>query len=119
MKKAIKEIAYDVKYIKDHTLQPKWFKIAKVFILLGSTGIYAYLFGWTRSMVFLTVFLLSSMVVHFTYRAKTAKFTKSWLDFRFREENGKFVTERIGRYYYFAIAMNALIAIAISQLLPV
>ncbi len=45
MKKPVEEIAYDTKYIKNHTLQPKWFKVAKTFILLGVIGGYGFLFG--------------------------------------------------------------------------
>jgi hypothetical protein len=115
MKKTIEEIVYDVKYIRDHKLQPQWFKIAKIFILLGAIGGYAYLFGWKKAVIFLLLFLLLSMVVHYIYRIKTEKFTKSWLDFRMREENGKMVTEKIGMYYYLLIVLNAVISIAISQ----
>jgi hypothetical protein len=99
MKKTIEEIADDMEYIKGHELQPKWFKIAKIFILLGAIGGYNYLFGWRKTLVFVLIFLLLSTVVHYRYRIKTKRFTKSWLDFQVREENGKIVTERIGKYY--------------------
>ncbi len=115
MRKTIKEIAYDVNYIKDHNLQPKWYKVAKIFILFGVIGGYAYLFGWERTATFVLAFLLLSTVVHYVYRIKTEKFTKSWLDFRIKEENGKVTTERIGKYYYLSIILNAMISIAISQ----
>ncbi|MBN2115761.1 MAG: hypothetical protein JW730_04280 [Anaerolineales bacterium] len=118
MKKAIEEIAYDLEYIKGHELQPKWFKVAKIFILFGAIGGYSYLFGWRRTIVFVVAFLLLSTIVHYTYRIRTERYTKSWLDFQVREENGKLVTERIGKYYYLAIILNAIISIAISQFLP-
>jgi Ca2+-dependent lipid-binding protein len=118
MKKTIDEIAYDVEYIKGHELQPQWFKIAKIFILLGAIGGYSYLFGWSRTIVFVLIFLLLSTVVHYTYRIKTERYTKSWLDFRVREENGKLITEKIGKYYYSAIILNAIVSIIISQILP-
>lgn len=115
MKKTITEISYDAKYIRDHTLQPKWFKVAKIFILLGAIAGYVYLFGWKKTIVFVLVFLMLNAVVHSVYRIKTEKFTKTWLDFRVREENGKVVTERIGKYYYLSITCNAIVATAISQ----
>ena len=115
MRKAIEEVIYDLKYIKGHQLQPQWFKAAKIVLLLGVIGGYAYLFGCQKAGVFILVFLLLNMVVHYTYRIKTGKFTKSWLDFRVKEENGKLVVERIGVYYYSSIALNAIISIAISQ----
>ena len=35
MKKLLKEIKDDLNFIKSHTLQPKWYKIFKVFMILG------------------------------------------------------------------------------------
>lgn len=119
MKKAFDEIAYDVKYIKNHKLQPKWFKIAKIFILLGVIAGYIYFFGWKKAIIFVLVFFLLSTVVHSMYRTKTGRFTKSWLDFQVKEENGEMVTERIGKYYYLAIILNVIISIAISQFIPI
>lgn len=119
MRKIVEEVVFDLNYIKNHALQPKWFKVAKIFILLAGVGGYAYAFGWARTLVFVLVFMLLSTVVHFTYRIQTERFTKSWLDFRVREENGNLVTERIGKYYYCAILLNALIAFAVSQLISI
>ncbi len=115
MKKPVEEIAYDIRYIKNHTLQPRWFKVTKIFILVGAVGGYAYLFGWKKTIIFVLIFLLLSAVVHYVYRIKTEKFTKSWLDFRIRKENGKAITERIGKYHYLSIILNAIISVGISQ----
>ena len=32
----IEEIKKDINFIKEHTLQPAWWKITKIFVLLGS-----------------------------------------------------------------------------------
>jgi len=32
----IKEIKEEINFIKKHTLQPAWWKITKIFVLLGS-----------------------------------------------------------------------------------
>ncbi len=118
MGRLIEGISYDAKYIRGHKLQPGWFKILKVFILVGAAAAYALFFGWKRAAVFVAVFLLLSLVVHYTYRAKTERFTKSWLDFRVGEEGGKVEAEGIGGFYYLAIVGNATIAFMAGQLLP-
>lgn len=81
MGKLIEEIKYDLDFVRAHTLQPKWFKAVKIFILLGFLAGYAWLFGLTRMEIFLGVFLFLMLMVHFTYRIKTRKYTRSWLDF--------------------------------------
>ena len=53
MNKLIDEIKYDLNFIKSHTLQPKWFKILKLFILLGFLGGNIFLFGWRTNRRFL------------------------------------------------------------------
>jgi membrane protein implicated in regulation of membrane protease activity len=118
MGRLIEGISYDAKFIRDHKLQPGWFKILKVFILVGAAVAYTLFFGWKKATVFVAVFLLLSLVVHYTYRAKTERFTRSWLDFRVREEGGKVVADRIGGFYYLAIVGNATIALTASQLVP-
>jgi uncharacterized membrane protein HdeD (DUF308 family) len=116
MGKLIDEIVYDVKYIRDHNLQPQWYKYGKVLIILGFLLLYYLLFAWQRTIIFAGLFFALSAIVHLLYRIKTEKFTKSWLDFRVREENGKYITERIGEYYYLFIISNTIISIVISQL---
>lgn len=119
MKKYKDEAIYDAKFIKGHTLQPAWFKVLKVFILIAVIGGYVFFWGWVKAVVFIAVFFLLSLVVHFTYRIKTKKYTQSWLDFKVKEVDGKLVYERIGIYYYCAIIVNAAIAFAVSQMLPI
>jgi hypothetical protein len=117
MKKFMNEILYDAKFIKGHTLQPQWYKILKVFLLLGLIGCYYLIFGGIRTLVFFGCFFGLSLVVHMVYRIKTNKFTQSWLDFRISDNNGQLKYQRIGIYYYLAVAINGVISLLISQLL--
>jgi hypothetical protein len=117
MSKLLKEIQSDVRFVRSHTLQPKWYKFGKIFILLGVLGGYYALFGWRRMLIFLGVFLLLSLLLHLLYRAGTHKFTRTWLDFVVVEEEGVPRAKRIGAFYYIAILLNALIALAVSLLL--
>jgi hypothetical protein len=77
MGRPIDGISYDAKFIRDHKLQPGWFNVLKVVILVGAPVAYALLFGWKRATVFVAMFLLLSLVVHYTYRAKTDRLTRS------------------------------------------
>jgi hypothetical protein len=110
------EIKYDANFVKSHTLQPKWYKIFKIFLLLGFLAGYALLFSVKAMLIFLVVFLCLSTVVHFTYRAKTHKFTQTWLDFVVYQEQGETKYKRIGKYYYSAVLANAVIAVIVSQM---
>ena len=116
MAKLLEEIAHDAGFIRSHTLQPRWYKVLKVFILLGVLVGYYLLFGGRKTAVFLAVFMFLSLLLHLLYRAKTERWTRSWRDFVVVEENGERKTERIGRFYYTAIAVNAILALAISQI---
>ena len=115
MGKLLDEIKYDLAFLKSHTLQPKWFKMMKVFILLGLLGGYLWLFGIVKTMLFSGTFLLLMLLVHFTYRIKTKKYTRSWLDFTAVQPGDRKAPPRIGKYYYPAILINLTIALAISQ----
>lgn len=117
MKKLADETKYDLNYLKSHTLQPQWFKILKVFILLGVLVGYYLLFGWQATLIFCVTFSTLMLMVHFTYRTKTNKYTTSWLDFVVIQEGEKLKTKRIGKYYYSAVIMSALIAFLVSQIL--
>jgi hypothetical protein len=117
MKKILNEILYDAKFIKGHTLQPQWYKILKVFLLLGLIVGYYLIFGGIRTLVFFGCFFGLSLVVHMAYRIKTKKFTQSWLDFKISDNNGQLKFQRIGIYYYMAVAINGVISLLISQLL--
>jgi hypothetical protein len=118
MTKMLQEIKEDVDFVKSHSLQPKWYKILKVFILIGVLAGYYYFFGSTKTVIFLAVFLLLSLVVHMIYRMKTNKWKQSWLDFVVIEEDNKMKAKSIGKYYYSAIILNAVISILISQVIP-
>jgi hypothetical protein len=114
----LEEIKLDVSFVKSHSLQPKWYKALKVVILVGFLVGYGYLFGLARTAVFCASFLSLSFLVHLIYRAKTQRWQRSWLDFVVAEENGKIVAKSIGRYYYAAVVLNAILSVVISQALP-
>jgi len=115
MNKLIDEIKYDLNFIQSHTLQPKWFKIVKVFILLGFLGGYYFLFGLLKTVIFSVSFISLSAILHFVYRIKTKRWKQSWLDFIVHEENGEMKYKRIGKFYYSAIIVNAILSFVISQ----
>jgi len=115
--KFLKEIKDDLSFIKSHTLQPKWYKIFKVFMILGFLAGYLFLFGTIKTVVFSGVFFSLSFLVHLIYRVKTDKWQRSWLDFVVVEENGEPRPIRIGKYYYSYIAFNVIISLLVSQLL--
>ena len=112
------EIKVDLNFIRSHTLQPKWYKALKVVILVGFLAGYGYLFGLARVAVFLGTFLLLSLIVHLIYRTKTQRWQRCWLDFVVVEERGKPVAKSIGKFYYAAIVLNAVLSVVISQSLP-
>jgi hypothetical protein len=117
MAKLLDEIKYDMSFIKSHTLQPQWFKVAKIFILLGFLVGYTCLFGWMKTLLFFAVFFALSFIVHLVYRFKTNKWKRSWLDFVVVEENGEMKTKRIGKFYYSAVILNVILSLVISQVL--
>ena len=118
MTKLIHEIKDDASFIKSHSLQPKWYKFLKIFILLGFLVGYGLLCGFKRVAVFLAVFIFLSLLVHLLYRGKTHKWEQSWLDFVVVEEGGETKATSIGMFYYTAVIFNASVALAISQAVP-
>lgn len=118
MSDLLDEIKYDMSFMKSHTLQPQWFKAAKIFILLGFLVGYTCLFGWIKTALFFATLIFSSSIVHLVYRVKTNKWKQSWLDFVVVEENGEMRTERIGKFYYSAVVLNIILSLVISQVLP-
>ena len=114
----LEEIKFDVAFVRSHTLQPQWYKTLKVMLLVGFLAGYGRLVGLARMAACLVCFLVLSLVVHLVYRAKTQRFQRSWLDFVVAEENGKPVARSIGKFYYTAVALNAMLSVIISQLLP-
>ena len=116
MHKFLAEIKHDLNFIKSHTLQPKWFKVLKVFLLLGFLGSYVSLFWWGKTIVFSIIFFGLMLIVHFVYRTKTKRFSQTWLDFIVYEEEREKKYKRIGAFYYGAIILSAVFAFVISQI---
>jgi uncharacterized membrane protein YfcA len=115
--KLSEEIKYDLSYLRSHTLQPKWFKILKIFILLGVLVGYSFLFGLIATFLFFVTFFSLMLIVHFTYRTKTNKYTTSWLDFVVIKDGKEVKTKRIGKYYYSTVIVSAIISLIVSQVL--
>jgi hypothetical protein len=115
VKKLADETKYDLNFLKSHSLQPQWFKILKVFILLGVSVGYYFLFGLRATILLFVTFFSLMLIVHFAYRIKTNKYTTSWLDFVVVQEGEEIKMKRIGKYYYSAVIMSAIIALIISQ----
>jgi len=118
MNKLLEEVKVDLNFIKSHSLQPKWFKGLKVFILVGFMVGYDYLFGGIKTVIFFGIFFFLSFLVHLLYRAKTDKWKRSWLDFVVIEENNDIRAKSIGIFYYSAIVLNTIISLFFSQMLP-
>jgi len=59
MSKLIQAIKDDLSFIKSHTLQPQWYKILKVFILIGFLVGYHGLFGLWKTVIFFSCLLAS------------------------------------------------------------
>ena len=113
MGKIGEEIKYDLNFLRSHTLQPKWYKILKIFILLGFLLGFSFLFGLARTALFFACFVAFTLVIHFTYRIKTKKYTQNWLDFRLEKDaDGK--PKRIGKYYYSAVILSAILSFLLS-----
>ena len=118
MKKILSEIKYDADFIRGHTLQPQWYKILKVFLLLGLLGGYLALFGGWKTLIFFGVFFGLSTGLHMVYRVKTRRYTQSWRDFVVNEnETGERSYQRIGVYYYLIVIINLVAAFVLSQIL--
>ena len=117
MTNLLNEIKQDLNFIKSHTLQPKWYKVLKVFILLGFLLGYFYFFGILKTIIFFAIFVFLNILLHLLYRVKTDTWKQSWLDFVVVEENNQIKAQSIGRFYYSAIAINATLSLIISQIL--
>jgi hypothetical protein len=117
MAKLLDEIKTDVAFIKSHTLQPQWYKVFKIILLVGFFLVYNILFGLLKTIVFFAIFFFFGVLIHMTYRIKTNTWTRSWLDFKVTEEDGVMKPTGIGLYYYLAIAVSAVASLIISQVL--
>jgi hypothetical protein len=117
MAKLLQAIGEDFRFVRSHSLQPKWYKALKAFILLGFLLGYWILFGLKRTAVFLAAFILLSLALHMLYRTGTHAWKRSWLDFVVAEQDGEIMPRRIGISYYLAIVLNAALSVVASQLL--
>jgi uncharacterized membrane protein len=115
MSKVVREIVDDLSFIRSHTLQPQWYKVFKVFLILGFLVGYYFLFGVLKTILFFVVFIILSLGVHMAYRVNTQKWTRSWLDFVVTEEDGEPKATSIGKFYYAAVIVNLLVSLVISQ----
>lgn len=115
MPKLIEEILYDLRFVRSHTLQPKWYKFFKVFLLIGLFLGYWWLFGILKTLAFFFIFIFLCLLLHLLYRVKTSKFTQSWLDFVVAVENNEIKAKSIGKFYYSMIVLNAAISFIFSQ----
>ena len=119
MSKLLQAIKIDFNFVKSHSLQPVWYKVAKVLFVLGFLVGYYFFFGLLGTIVCFVTFILLSTIVHMVYRVKTDTWKKSWLDFEVVYENGEPRAERIGKYYYSVVFINALLSIVLSQVVLV
>jgi hypothetical protein len=106
----IKEIQKDILFVKNHTLQPLWFKITKVFVLIGIALVLFFVLGFVKTIIWFSIFLPLGLIVHLTYRIKTLNYTKSWMDFEVKEVEGKRIYGRIGFLYYSLVMMMILLS---------
>jgi hypothetical protein len=117
MSNLLDEIKQDLSFVRSHTLQPGWYKVLKVFIVLAFLLVYFFFFGLLKTLIFFAAFVLLSLVAHMVYRWKTEKYTRSWLDFIVVEEDGVKKPTRIGIFYYATIVIDAGLSILLSQVL--
>ena len=82
MGKLLDEARYDLLFLRSHTLQPRWWKMLKAFVLLGFLIGHAALLGLAKTVVaFLISFVSFCLLIHLAYRSGTRRNTRSWLDF--------------------------------------
>jgi hypothetical protein len=67
---------------------------------LGILLVLFFILGFMKTIIWFSVFLVLGVIVHFMYRIKTDRYTRSWMDFKVKEVEGKRVYERIGFLYY-------------------
>jgi len=56
---------------------------------LGSLIIIFYISGILKTMIWFSIILIIGATIHFIYRIKTHTYTKSWMDFKVIEKEGK------------------------------
>jgi len=62
MANPFKEIRDDFSFIKSHTLQPQWYKILKVFLILGYLGAHLFFYGARKTLIFYIKFSCSYVI---------------------------------------------------------
>ena len=110
------EIKHDISFIRSHRLQPTWYKVLKVFILLGFIFGYYSLFDFMKALVFTVSFFALALLIHMIYRVMTKRWTQTWLDFKVAEVEGRVQAIGIGKFYYMGVTLSALLSVIISQL---
>jgi len=114
----IKEMKKDIRFLKGHTLQPGWWKIAKVLLLIGVLIAVYFIFNLQKTIIWVSIFVGLSLILHFTYRIKTKTYTRSWMDFKVIEIDGKPSYSRIGIFYYSLVILFFIAATVTVILLP-
>jgi hypothetical protein len=104
------EIKKDIDFLRKHTLQPAWWKIAKIFILVGGILTIWKIFGILKTIIWFSIILVLGSIVHFMYRIKTKTYQKIWMDFNVKEIDGKLTYGRIGMLYYSLVILIFFIA---------
>lgn len=100
-------IKTDLDFLKRHDLQPGWWKLGKVVVLVGIIVALVLTRGWRAALIWVATMLLCMGTVHFIYRAKTRKYTVAWADFRV-DPNDK--RRRFGTLYYPLVASAFVLA---------
>jgi hypothetical protein len=107
------EIKTDVEFLKKHDLQPKWWKIIKVFVLAGIVAALVVVFDWMAALLWFGTVLVCMGGVHFMYRIKTKKYTAAWADFRVDPKDKK---RKFGLLYYPLVAGSFALAFVVMML---
>ena len=107
------EIKTDVEFLKKHDLQPKWWKLGKIFVLAGIVAALVVVFDWMSALVWFGTVLVCMGGVHFMYRIKTKKYTAAWADFRVDPGDRR---RRFGMLYYPLVAGSFTLAFVVMML---
>jgi cytochrome c biogenesis factor len=73
-------------------------------------GLSFYIFGILKTIIWFSIVLILGAIIHFIYRIKTHTYTKSWMDFKVIEKEGKLTYGRISFLYYTLVVIIFLIA---------
>jgi hypothetical protein len=73
-------------------------------------GLSFYIFGILKTIIWFSIVLILGVIIHFIHRIKTHTYTKSWMDFKVIEKEGKLTYGRISFLYYTLVVIIFLIA---------